>query len=51
MAARALCKASLELGDLTVPVKLYRAIDERDVHFRLLHVADLAPVEQRMVDP
>ena len=51
MAARALWKASLELGDLTVPVKLYRAIDERDVHFRLLHVEDLAPVEQRMVDP
>ena len=51
MAARALWKASLEVGEATVPVKLYRAIDERDVHFRLLHVEDLALVEQRMVDP
>ena len=48
---RAMWKASLEFGDVAVPVKLYAAAEDRDVHFRLLHAKDKAPVEQRMVDP
>lgn len=51
MAARAIWKAVIHLGDLKVPVKLYSAIQDRDVHFRLLHVADHAPVKQNMVNP
>ncbi len=48
-------------GDLTldvpggkaihVPVKLYSAIEDRDVHFHLLHKTDGVRVKQRMVDP
>lgn len=34
-------KASLEIGDLQLPVKLYAAVEDRGVHFRLLHAADL----------
>jgi DNA end-binding protein Ku len=49
--ARALWKASLELGKLRIPVKLYSAVEERGIHFRLLHEKDRVPVRQRMVHP
>src|SRR5262249_48208615 len=44
-------KADLELGELRVPVKLYAAVQDTKVHFRLLHAKDSTPVKQRMVDP
>lgn len=44
-------KAPLDLGDVEVPVKLYAAIEDRDIHFRLLHAKDAVPVRQRLVDP
>lgn len=51
MAARAMWKGSLKLGKTGVPVKLYSAVTERTVHFRLLHKTDKAPVKQKMVNP
>jgi DNA end-binding protein Ku len=51
MAARAIWKAELCVGDLQVPVKLYSAIEEKSIHFRLLHKKDHAPVRQVMVNP
>lgn len=51
MAARAMWKAELDLPELRVPVKMYAAIQDRAVRFRLLHAADNAPVKQQMVDP
>ena len=51
MAARAMWKADLALGEIKVPVKLYAAVRDAKVHFRLLHSADHAPVKQQMVDP
>jgi DNA end-binding protein Ku len=51
MAARAMWKADLALGEIKVPVKLYAAVRDTKVHFRLLHAADLAPVKQQMVNP
>ncbi|HEX6997278.1 MAG TPA: Ku protein [Gammaproteobacteria bacterium] len=51
MAARAMWKADVCVGALRVPVKLYAAVQDRQIHFRLLHAADLAPVKQQMVDP
>lgn len=44
-------KASLRVGDLTLPVRLYAAASDRKVHFRLLCAADHSPVSQQMVDP
>jgi DNA end-binding protein Ku len=44
-------KASLAMGDLALPVKLYAAVEDRDIHFRLLHARDSVPVKQEMVDP
>jgi DNA end-binding protein Ku len=51
MAGRAIWRAHLQLGKTAIPVKLYSAIEDRGIHFRLLHARDHAPVVQRMVDP
>jgi DNA end-binding protein Ku len=51
MTARAMWKADLALGEIKVPVKLYAAVQDTKIHFRLLHAADHAPVKQQMVDP
>ena len=51
MAARAIWKAELELGRTKVPVKMYSAVTDRTVHFRLLDPESLTPVKQRMVEP
>jgi DNA end-binding protein Ku len=49
MAARAIWKGILKIGTLSVPVKLYSAVQDRKVHFRLLHKADHEPVKQRLI--
>jgi DNA end-binding protein Ku len=49
--ARAMWVASLRLGEDELPVKLYAAVQEQSVHFRLLHATDHVPVAQRMIDP
>ncbi|MEC9482783.1 MAG: Ku protein, partial [Halomonas sp.] len=51
MAARAMWKGVIRFGDARVPVKLYSAVQDRSVHFRLLHAKDRSPVEQAMVNP
>lgn len=51
MPARAMWKAEIAFGEITVPVKLYAAVQDTSIHFRLLHRTDLQPVEQKMVDP
>lgn len=51
MAARAIWKGVIRFGDIAVPVKLYSAMEDRSVHFRLLHRKDKSPVKQAMVNP
>jgi DNA end-binding protein Ku len=51
MAARAIWKGVITLRTTRVPVRLYSAVTDRDVHFRLLHEKDKQPVTQRMVNP
>lgn len=51
MAARAMWKGVIRFGDAKVPVKLYSAVQDRSVHFRLLHDKDRSPVKQAMVNP
>lgn len=48
MATRAIWKGIIKLGESIVPVKMYAAVEEKSVHFRLLHGADLVPVSQEM---
>jgi DNA end-binding protein Ku len=47
--SRAIWKGELQLGKLQVGVKLYSAVEDRSVHFHLLHSKDRAPVEQHIV--
>jgi DNA end-binding protein Ku len=51
MAARAIWKGRIQFGDVDVPVKLYSAVQDRNVRFRLLHAKDMEPVKQQMVNP
>lgn len=50
MSARAMWKAEIAIGTHKVPVKLYAAIDEKKVRFRLLDESSKAPVQQQMID-
>ena len=47
--ARAIWKGAIEIGKHKVGVKLYSAIEDRTVHFHMLHRKDDAPVEQHIV--
>lgn len=49
MAARAIWKGHLTLGKHEIAVKFYSAVEDRTVHFHLLHAKDKAPVEQHIV--
>lgn len=51
MAARAMWKGVINFGDVRVPVKMYSAIEDRNVQFRMLHRKDREPVKQAMVNP
>lgn len=51
MAARAIWKAKLQIKQQTIAVKLYSAVQDRDVHFHLLHDQDKVRVKQRLVNP
>ncbi len=51
MAARAIWKAVIRCGKLQVPVKLYSAIEDRNIRFRILSRKDSQPVSQAMVNP
>jgi DNA end-binding protein Ku len=48
---RAMWKAELRVDGFAMAVKLYAAVEEHSVQFRLLHAKDHEPVTQRMVDP
>lgn len=47
--ARAMWKGAIQLGKHEVAVKLYSALEDRSVHFRMLHKKDDSPVEQHIV--
>lgn len=51
MAARAIWKGVIRFGDVRLPVKLYSGVEDRRIHFRLLHDADHVPVRRVMVNP
>ena len=50
MALRAMWKGVIRFDSVRVPVKLYGAVEDRNVHFRLLHRQDLEPVHQFFVN-
>ncbi|HUR82821.1 MAG TPA: Ku protein [Thermoanaerobaculia bacterium] len=49
MAARAIWKGVVHVGTISVPVKLYTAVVDHSVRFRLLHKTDKQPVKQQLI--
>lgn len=49
MSARAIWKGRILLGEHEVPVKMYSAVEDQAVHFKLLAKKDLHRVKQRIV--
>ena len=49
--ARALWKAVIEFGAVSVPVKLYTAVRPQEIHFHMLHDQDGVRLRQQMVCP
>lgn len=50
MTIRAMWKGVIRFEAVRVPVKLYGAVEDRNVHFRLLHRQDMEPVHQHLVN-
>ncbi len=50
MAVRAMWKGVIRFDSVRLPVKLYGAIENRNVHFRLLHREDQEPIHQVLVN-
>jgi DNA end-binding protein Ku len=48
--ARAIWQGTLKIKTRDVGVKLYSAVEDRQIHFHLLHKRDKTRVQQRMVD-
>jgi DNA end-binding protein Ku len=44
-------KGCIEFGSINVPIKLYSAVQEKGVHFRLLDRRTKKPVKQHMIRP
>ena len=44
---RPIWKGAISFGMVSIPVKMYGATEDRDIHFRLLHRADAAPVVEK----
>lgn len=51
MTVRAMWKGVVIFNDVRLPVKLFAAVEDRSVRFRLLHEDDGVPLRQRMVNP
>ena len=51
MSARSIWQGTLAVQKHEIAIKLYAAVEDRQVHFHLLHKRDRNRVEQRMVDP
>src|SRR5436190_43121 len=49
MAARAIWKGELKIGSAAVPVKVYAAVQNRDVHFHVLQSRTKSRVKQQIV--
>jgi DNA end-binding protein Ku len=51
VSARSMWQGVLTVQKHQIAVKLYAAVDDRQVHFHLLHKRDRIRLQQRMVDP
>jgi DNA end-binding protein Ku len=49
--ARAIWKGCIDFGSINIPIKLYSAVQDRQIRFKLLDRKTKKPVKQQMVDP
>jgi DNA end-binding protein Ku len=49
--SRPIWSGSINFGLVTIPVKLYTAVREKNLHFRSLHDQDMVPLKQKLVCP
>jgi DNA end-binding protein Ku len=51
MPARSIWNGEIAFDAARIPVKMYAAVEDRDIHFHLLHDQDLVRLQQRMANP
>jgi DNA end-binding protein Ku len=51
VATRAICKGSLKIGEGSLPVKLYAAIEDRSIRLHVLEKDTMTRITQHFVDP
>ena len=51
MAARSMWTGAISFGLVNIPVKLFPAVREKDIHFHMLHDEDNARLQRKMVCP
>jgi DNA end-binding protein Ku len=51
VSARSIWRGTLTVQKHEIAVKVYSAVEDRQIHFHLLHKRDRTRVQQRMVDP
>ena len=49
--ARPIWSGSINFGLVTIPVRLFTAVREQNIHFRSLHDQDMVPLKQKLVCP
>src|SRR5690242_2943273 len=49
--ARPIWSGSINFGLVTIPVKLFTAVREQNIHFRSLHDQDMVPLKMKLVCP
>src|SRR3954462_4559537 len=51
MPPRSIWNGAIAFGAVTVPVKVYGALEDKSVHFHEVHLKDGGAIEHRLVDP
>ena len=51
MPPRSIWNGAIAFGAVTVPVKVYGALEDKSIHFHEVHLKDGGAIEHRLVDP
>src|SRR4051794_15279204 len=51
MPPRSIWNGAIAVGAVTVPIKVYGATEDQQIHFREVHLQDGAPIAHKLVDP
>ena len=51
MGSRAIWQGSLKFGSISLPVKLYSAVQDQSIHFHILESKTKTRIQQHMVNP